>query len=245
MSTKIQGKWAGNANRFVFFDPHNNHESALPVGDVVFYDDFLGQAFDATHNWTVEDTGAATETLVADSASGYMALALTNANEKQEAGLHVNDFRNWVLNQGLVFESRCRLQTLPTGVAEMYIGLAGDYVEGIIATDGPAEHMFFVADGNGVIVIHADDTANNNDDVATGVTVLATEWHVYKIDCSDITDIRFYIDGERVGSATTIDMSTVAALVLQPYFMCHKETGAAAEVGTMWIDYVRIYQDRS
>ena len=195
MSTKIQGKYSGNGNRFIFYDPNNNHESVLPVADVVFYDEFLGQAFDVTHNWTVKDTsaiGSTTPALVADSASGYVALPLDAQNEKQESGIYPNDFRTWLLNQSPVFEARVRPQVLATLEAEMYIGLAGDYAEGIIATDGPAEHIFFVMDGGGVVTIYTDDKSNDNYGIATGVTLTAADWADFKNDCANPADKLFF-----------------------------------------------------
>ena len=245
MGTKIEGRFSGQGNRLIFRDPQNKNETVLPIADVVFMDDFLGQAVDATHNWTIVDVGNATPALLEDGASGILNLPLTNTDEKQDAGYYQNDKRNWVLNQGLVAEFRISPKVLPTGQAELYFGLCGDYVEGPIAEAdaGPLEHIFFCMDGSGAIKIFTDDTANDNNAVATGVTLVAEAWAVCRIDCSVITDVKFYINGVRVGTATTFDMSTVAALALQLHVMAHKETGTG--VGTLYVDYVRAWQNRS
>lgn len=238
----IKGSWANGILRFF---ESTTHESCLPVAPVVFNEDFLGQALDATINWTLKDTGAATETLVEDGASGICALTLTNADEKQEAGIYQNDKRAFVLNQGLVAEFRIRAAVLPTGQAELYFGLAGDYVEGPIAEAdaGPAEHIFFCLDGSGAIKIFTDDTATDNDAVATGVTLVNTDWAVCRIDCTTPTDIKFYINGNQVAASTTFTANAVPALALQLYAIAHKE--AATGVGTLYIDYVRAWQKRS
>jgi hypothetical protein len=245
MSTKIQGKYSGQGQRLVFFDSANSNETVLPVADVVFYDDFIGQAYDSTHNWTAKDTGAATEALVANAANGVFALTLTNANEKQEAGIYANDVRHWTLNQGVVFEARIKAAVLPTGQAELYFGLAGNYVEGPIseADAGPAEHIFFCLDGSGAVLLFTDDGTTDTDATATGVTLLNTDWAVCKIDCADPTDVKFYINGSRVGSATTHSVNATPTLQLQPFIIAHKETGTG--VGTLYVDYVRIYQNRA
>jgi hypothetical protein len=245
MATKIEGRYSGQGNRLVFNDPANSNETVLLIANVVFEDDFIGQVHNSVQNWTAKDTGAATEALVEDAAGGVMALTLTNANEKQEAGITVNDKRHWVLNQGLVFEARIKAAVLPTDQAELYFGLAGDYVEGPIAEAdaGPVEHIFFCLDGSGAVKIFTDDTATDNDAVATGVTVVNTDWKVYKIDCADPTDIKFYINGSRVASGTTFTANAVPALALQPFLMAHKE--AATGIGTLYIDYVRIWMNRS
>ena len=236
----IYNRSAG-AGRGAFYDKHSN-EHVQPWAPVTFYDDFIGQAYDVTHNWTEKETGSGTVALIADSPSGYVACALAVTGEKEEAIMYPNDFRNWVIGQGMIFEARVRLQVLPTLVAEAYIGMAGDYVEGIIATDGPAEHALFVADGSGAIVIDTDDTATDTNNTATGVTATAAQWKVYRIDFTDTADVRFYIDGAAVGTAVTHDMSNDDTLKLQPYIGIHKESGAG--LGTVWVDYVRMWQNR-
>jgi hypothetical protein len=245
MSTKIEGRYSGQGNRLVFRDPANSNETVLPIADVVFMDDFLGQAVNSTHNWTVVDVAGGTPALLEDGAGGIYNLPLTNTNEKQDSGIYQNDKRNWVLNQGVVAEFRVSPLVLPTDQAELYFGLCGDYVEGPIAEAdaGPLEHMFFCFDGSGAIKIFTDDTATDNDAVATGVTLLATEWAVCRIDCATITDVKFYINGSAVATGTTFNMSTAAALKLQPHVIAHKETGTG--VGTLYVDYVRIWQNRS
>ena len=248
MSTKIEGKYSGQGNRLIFNDPYNKHETVLPVANVVLTDDFLGKALETVVKWTTKDTsavGSTTPALVADGASGILTCMLDATNEKQESGLYGNDDRNLVLNQGLIAEFRIRPAVLPTGQAELYFGLAGNYVEGPIAEAdaGPAEHILFCFDGSGAIKIFTDDTANDNNAVATGVTLLASEWAVCRIDCADPANVLFFINGERVASSTTFNMSTVAALALQLFIMAHKETGTG--LGTLYVDYVRIWQNRS
>jgi len=238
----IKANWI---DEILFYFDNVSGERVLPVAPVVFCDDFNGQVINTVQNWTLKDTGGATEALVEDGASGICSLALTNTNEKQEAGIYVNNKRHWVLNQGLVFEARINPAVLPTLQSELYFGLAGDYVEGPIAEAdaGPAEHIFFCLDGSGEITIYTDDTTNDNNAIATGVILTATDWAVCRIDCTTITDVKFYIDGNAVATGTTFDISTVAALKLQPFFMAHKETSAG--IGTLYTDVVRVWQKRS
>jgi hypothetical protein len=105
-----------------------------------------------------------------------------------------------------VFEARVALQTLPTLLSEAVWGLAGD--KNAVA-DSVAESIWFKADGDGVIVVENDDTSNTNDDIATGTTLTAGTFAIFRIDCTTITDCLFYINGARVASGTTFDMSQV------------------------------------
>ena len=118
--------------------------------------------------------------------------------------------------------------------------LAGD--KNAVA-DSVAESIWFKVDGNGVVVVENDDTSNTNDDVSTGTTLTAGTYAIFRIDCTTITDCKFYINGEGVAIGTTFNMSNVAALKLQPYFHIAKASGAG--LGVLDVDYVRVWQNRS
>jgi hypothetical protein len=218
----------------------STQETVHVMAPLWWKDDFNNQALDSTINWTALDTGDATEALVEDAPNGVVALALAATSEAELAGLSWNDKRQLVLNQGLNIEYRYRYSVLPTGSVIVAIGLAGDHNA---TFDTVAESIVFRSDGNGVITVETDDTSNETTKVATGVTVLTTDWIVARIDCTVITDIKFYINGNRVAGSTTFDMSTVPTLALQPYMRISK--GVATTVGTVQIDSVKIWQNRT
>jgi hypothetical protein len=225
-----------------FYD-NSTHERVSPLAPVVFYDDFIVKGLQTTDVWTAIDVSSAGDTtplIAADVANGVARLPLDVTSEAQESGLTFGNQRPFVLNQGLQFECRVAIQTLPTLLSEAVWGLAGD--KNAVA-DSVAESIWFKADGSGAIVVENDDTANTNDDVATGVTLTAGQYAIFRIDCSDIASVKFYINGARVAEGTTFDMSTVATLKLQPYFHIAKASGAG--LGVLDVDYVRIWQNRS
>lgn len=234
MSTKSR-YIAGN---LTFFDSAS-FEHLMPFAPVTFYDDFLGNALD-TFKWGARDTAGGAEAVVADAPNGVIGLALDATSEIQLAGIDWADQRTLVLNQGLIFESRFRLSVLPTGAVIVVVGLEGDHNA---AVDTVAESIWFRADGNGQITVENDDTAHETTKVATGVTLTTADWIVARIDCTDIADIKFYINGSRVAGGTTFNMNTVPTLALQPVARVSK--GAATTVGTLQVDYVRAWQNRA
>ncbi len=225
--------------RLTYFD-NVSHEKILPLYPVFFEDDFLGNTLN-TVAWGARDTGAATEAVVADAANGVLGLALDATNEVQLAGVDWADQRTLVLNQGLQMEARFRLSVLPTGSVVACVGLCGDHNA---AVNTVAQSIWFRADGSGAITVESDDGTNETSLVSTGTTVTTADWLVVRIDCTTITDVRFYINGARVASGTTFNMSATAALALQPVVRIGKES-AATTVGTMQVDYVRVWQNRS
>jgi hypothetical protein len=236
MSTKAQ--YRGGV--LTYYDG-TTFETLHAIAPVWGKDDFEKQALDTTIGWTALDTGDATEALVEDAANGVLALTLAATSEAELAGVSWNDKRTLVLNQGLNIEYRFQFSVLPSASTSIVaIGLAGDHNATL---DSVAEEIVFRADGSGAITVETDDTANETSKVATGVTVLTTDWVVARIDCTTITDVKFYINGNRVAATTTFDMSTVAALALQPYARISK--ASSTSVGTVKIDYVKWWMNRS
>ena len=76
------------------------------------------------------------------------------------------------------------------------------------------------------VVVETDDGTDDNNDVATGKTLAATKFR-FRIDFErGLTDVRFYIDGDRVAAGTTFDMSNVSAgQGVQPIVQLQKASG--------------------
>lgn len=221
----------------------NTHETIIPYFPVSYYEDFLGDGGALPDEWTAVDVSSAGNTtplIAADVANGVFRFPLDSTSEAQESGMTWADQRPLVLNQGLIFEARVALQTLPTLASEAVWGLAGDKNA---AADSVAESIWFKADGDGVIVAEYDDTVHTADDVATGVTLTAGTFAIFRIDCTDIADCKMYINGARVSSGTTFNMSQVPTLKLQPYF--HNAKASGAGLGVLDVDYVRAWQQRA
>ena len=238
MSTK--SKYVGG--NLTFYES-TTFEWVQPLAPVTFYEDFLGTDIRDVDVWTVKDvssSGNTTPLIAADVANGVARLPLDSQSEAQESGLYFGDQRPFVLNQGLIFEARVALQTLPTLLSEAVFGLAGNYNA---VADSVAEGIWFKADGGGAIVAESDDASANNDDESTGITLTATTFAIFRIDCRDIEDIRFFINGASVATATTFDASNVETLALQPYVHIAKASGEG--LGVLDIDYVRVWQNRS
>jgi len=246
MSTK--SKWINGI--LTFFDG-GTFETVRPLAPFVFEDDFEGTVIRTTAagvaGWTVKDTsavGVALPAILVNQPGGVVRLLLDAQSEKQESGLYLGDALNFNIDKGPIFECRVNVAVLPTGQAEVYFGLANAYVEGPIAEAdaGPTVHAFFCLDGAGAVTVHTDDTSNDNDAVATGVTAVAGTYNIFRIDMTTPASVKFYIDGVGVATGTTFDMSTGTNVVLQPFLMAHKEAGTG--LGTADVDYVRVWSPR-
>jgi len=230
-----------------FYDS-GTQERTLPTAACVFYDDFVGFQLNQTESGS-KGTWSTVEVLLntaiaqsADAANGAVSIALDSDNNAEDGVLYWGDQRAVNLKAGAIFETRIDMAVIAGTGVSMVWGLAGDHN---LDKDTVTEAAWFKLDASAAVVCETDDTTNNNDDIASGVTMVAGTYNVFRIDCTVLSDVRFYIDGASVATGTTFDMSnlTDAEAVMQPYFSIDK--GATTEVGSLLIDYCRVWWNRT
>jgi hypothetical protein len=238
------------SNGILRYYESDTHETSGPVAPVALYDDFLNPSLvipaagseESGVLWSKKIVGAAPPTAagVANGTNGEVKLALTADSQKQNADLYAGDQLAFSVVQGLVFEARVKVSTLPTSAAEAVWGVASAWADG---PDGITYSAFFTADGSGEIFCEVDDNATDSS-ATSGVTVLNTQYKIYRIDFSDPTSIKFFIDGAQVAASTTFPWAASAAnSKVQPYLSVYKASGTG--VGDITIDYVRLFQKRA
>lgn len=217
---------------------------------VALYDDFLtpslvvpaAGSLESGVLWAKKIVGSAPPTVagVANDTNGTVACTLTSASEKQDAALYAGDQLCFSVLQGLVFEARVKLSVLPTGNGQASIGVTGAWADG---HDAITYSAFFTARASGELFCDTDDNATDKD-VTSGVTLTNADWAILRIDCVDPADIKFFINGNRVAASTTFGWAANAAnSKVQPFLAMYKASGTG--VGTLLIDYVRAWQNRS
>lgn len=211
-----------------------------PMKPAFWRHEFFGHTLD-TNFWFVRDTAGATEGLVNHANGEGLELALTNANEIQLAAVDQQDRDSSRMANLPIFEARVMFTVLPTAGTTAFVGFAENHAAD---PDAITESMWFRWDGSGDVTVETDDTnvAHETSKVATGVTVLANEWHIYRVCMRTAGRVCFYIDGVHVAAGTTFDISDAAG-GKQHYLRIGKEAPAAS-VGTMLVDYVQIAQER-
>lgn len=224
-----------------------------------FEDDFLGGGTITTVGldpWVITDTSSAGTPTYARLDHGETAgifrpgvaqLAFDSQLEAQNVCLSFGDKLAFDINTVRGFECGVRF-VAATGSAKdanttLAFGLTGDRHDTIDSI--AVASIFRLASGSAsnVMVVESDDTVNNNDDIATGFTLTDTVWGKFKIDYSNLADVKYYAGlstgaMRRIGSATTFDMSNYAA-GLQPFFQLQK--GSDTTTDAVQIDYVRIW----
>ena len=236
-----------NSGRQVFYD-RSTFEILKAMYPIEFYDDFIGAdivipasgAVESGCKWSKKIEGAAPPTVAktAGGVNGFVACSLTADSQKQDAALHMNDELMFSIAQGAIFETRLALTTLPTlnGIASF--GLWGAWADG-----GSAYRVGFEVPAGGLVACESDDNATDTS-ASSGITMIAGTYYIFRIDCTDQSNIKFFINGNRVaGSTTFINAASAANSKAQPHLGLYKASGAG--LGVISIDYVKIFQNRS
>ena len=227
---------------------YQTSETILPMAPIYFSDDFFGSdvvipAFGSPESgceWVKKGVGTGTVVKLGDADGGWAECYLANTSTTSEASACFNDERNFTVGHNLVIEFWLKFSVLPN--ASNVIGWAG--LQGDWAAQYTSPYRIGVyANGSGLLYVGCDDNVTDNF-VTSGITVVADQWVNVRIDCGTAAKLKFYLNGKRVAASTTFAYAATGTnLTLQPSFGVEKST-AAAGVGTLDVDVVRIWQGR-
>ena len=191
--------------------------------------------------WVKKIVGSAPPTVavVANAAGGVMACALTATSEKQDAAIYSDDALNFDMTKSAWIEFRVANNVLPTGNGQIVFGLQSAWIDG---PDNASFYAQFSQSASGLVNIRTKDGVNTRS-VSSGVTMVAGAYRVFRIDCTDPTNVRFFIDGQEVSSSQMTFAATGASAILQPYASVYKASGTG--VGTLYIDRIAVGMKRS
>lgn len=223
---------------------------------VVLDEDFVGPSHAASggipttatvgYPWiqkTVKTGGSPTVAAVSNYPGGNVRCALDATSEKQEATLYAADVLNWDVTKSLVWEARIANHVLPTGVVEMVFGLQTAWIDG---PDNASEYVRFQQSASGAINIQAKDGVIAAQTFAASAFsgMVVDAFHIFRIDCTSPTNIRFFIDGLEINTPGQVTFSgTGASAILQPYVSVYKASGVG--VGSIDIDMIQAGMNRS
>jgi hypothetical protein len=209
-----------------------------------FYDDFNGtvaafpDSADPGTPWLIDDTSSAGSPTYTRGTSEAV-LTLASTEEVENLCLHFGDALDFDID--LIQRIEMRVKTVATldSATSLAFGVASARNDAI---DSIAAHASFRLIGSNAVVVETDDAVTDNDDVSTGISLVAA----YKRFAIDFTggksNVKFYIDGARVAASTTFDMSGYSA-GLQPYVQLQKASDA--NVDSVTVDYVYVISKRA
>lgn len=200
--------------------------------------------------WAKADTSSAGSPTVA-SAGGFMDLTLASTSEVENLCLYFGDVLPYDIDDLVQFDVWLKITATLDAAISAAFGLASARNDDI---DTLAHAALFRVIGSNSVVVESDDGVNNNDDVATGLS-LSTTLKRFSINFKDgiqtvsgglstggKSNVLFYAENDQqllrpVGRGTRFNMENYSG-GLQPYFQLKKT--AAAAVATLSIKRVRV-----
>ena len=250
MSTITTTRRDADGNLITFVD-NNTQETLVRLQPIQIDEDFLGAGHAsipvfgspaAGYPWVqkvVKTGGSPSVAIVANGAGGIVALALDSTSEKQETTLYVNDQLNWDMTKSAVFEARVAFSTLPGASVEMVFGLQSAWING---PDNASYYARFQALASGAVNCQTKDGITTTSK-ASGVTLTAGAFHIFRIDATTPSNIVFTIDGVQVNANNALSfLATGASAVLQVYCSVYKASGAGT--GAMQVDMIQVAANR-
>lgn len=219
---------------------------------VVLDEDFVGPSHTAGiptaatvgYPWikkTVQTGGSPTVAAIANAGGGIIRAALDATSEKQEASLYAADVLNWDMTKSAIFEARVSNHVVPSAAAvEMVFGLHSVWIDG---PDNAAFYADFQQLASGALNMRTKDGVQTLSN-PTGIVMAVDTFHILRIDATDPTNVRFFVDGAEVSTPKQMSFAAVGAnAILQPYFSVYKASGVG--VGTFDLDMVQVGMNRS
>lgn len=218
------------------------------IQDFVLYeDDFIGASvtFPTSANigtpWVTAVTGAAPPTHVRNASNAV--LTLTSDNQAQILGMHHGGGLSFDIDDIHSVEMRVKIGAATfTSGSELVFGVGSARND---TTDSVAANAWFKmvgASSTNLVYCETDDGTRDVDDISSGVTLGTTYKRFYIDFTGGKSNVKFYIDGQRVAASQTFDMSAYSS-GLQPIIQLQKAANTNADVAT--IDYVCIRGKRS
>ena len=227
--------------------------SRSPGGDVQIFDDFIGDGALPLDGATLgsgslfvnhDNSAAGAPTLAYRAgANGVYRMELASDAEAERVATYLGD--NCVVSptKKPIFEARVAITTASPNAAEtLIIGLGSARNND---TNAIANHCLFKWTGanNNILVESDDDGTTDTDDKDTGQDWVSGTFYKFKIDMSDLSDVKFYIDDVDV-TPTTMNVSGMAAGdLLQPIIELQKASGNT--IPRVDIDYISVVWERS
>jgi hypothetical protein len=207
-----------------------------------FYDDFNGTvatlpaSADPATPWMIDDTSAAGAPTYTKGTS-VATLKLAATSEVENVCLHFNDSLDFDIDDIQRVEMRVALDAVLTTGTELCFGVGSARAD---TSDSVAANAWFKMVGATSITLvycETDDGTRDVDDISSGAT-LGTTYKRFVIDfAGGKSNVKFYIDGQRVAASQTFDMSGYSA-GLQPIFQIQK--AANTNVNGVLVDYIKV-----
>ena len=223
--------------------PNMSISSGNEVGGIDIFDDFIGDypanatALTASMWTKYESNGLGV--ISSDQTGGVLKFTFDNASEAATAELYMAN-SPVDIDAGPIFEARVAIYDIGAAALDINIGLASDGHN--TDFDSITNYVAFHLDGSALsILAQSADGSTTIAAVDTLVDAVDDTFLILKIDCTDSSDVKLFINGTRVLSGTTFDMSNYTG-ALTP--IIHVEKTSDTSTADVRVDWIRCRAQR-
>jgi len=213
-----------------------------------FYDDFNGTvatlpaSADPATPWLIDDTSSSgTPTYTKGTSVATLTLAATN--EIENVCLHFGDALDFDIDDIQRVDMRVKIGASAfTSGSILTFGVGSARADDADTIAASAFFKMVGANSTSLVYVESDDGTNEVAATSSGTT-LGTTFKRFTIDFSGgKSNVKFYIDGQRVAASQTFDMSGYSS-GLQPIIQLQKT--ANGNVDSVIVDYVKVTTRRA
>jgi hypothetical protein len=188
---------------------------------------------------------SATGDYVSNAAGGVYSLATAAVSEAQDAQLFFNNQKIIDPTKGPIFEARVRVNmpgATVTADERFVVGLCSDHTNSEDALDAVVSNVWFRGEGANLnLFAEWDDGTHDADDRDTAFDYVKNTFVLLKIDMTDLTKVKFFVNGVQSTQVGNLSALTSANL-LQPIFCYQRDAGT--EINQLQVDWYRVYSTR-
>jgi len=210
---------------------------------VVYEDDFIGAStFGAAAQgqaWVRTAATNGTAVGLTNTAGGAIRFSTGAIDETSRVDIAHGDILGFAAKDLDKFEARVKTVASVGANVSFGFGMQSARNNDLSTTETHAQFRCIL---NNNVVVETDDDVRDVSNVATGTT-LGIVYKKFVIDFSGgLSNVKFYVDGQRVAAGQVFDMSAAADKFLQPFFLLQK--AGSTQSNTADLDYIRVFSRR-
>lgn len=197
---------------------------------VVYMDDFLGVALDATNDWTVVKDSGATAGLVADTVNGVLELTSAATTDDDGASVQGNEVFKAQADKVVWFETK--LQCNDADQTDICVGLTVNFATNPEAMLAAADRIVFQVDDGNASILCKTESGGTETSTDSGIDLVDDTEVVLGFRVEGTGQVGFYVNRSLVATHTTNIPTTELALAAMSV------SGSATGTRSTKVDYI-------
>ena len=177
---------------------------------VVYMDDFLRVAIDATNDWTVVKDNNATALIAADTVNGVLALTSEATTDDDGASIQGNEIFKAASGKSIWFETK--LQNNKVAQSEICVGLTVNFATNPEAMLTAADRIVFQVNDGDASILCKTEASGTETSTDSGIDMVDDTYVTLGFRVSGTGRVDFYVNRNLVATHTTNIPTTELAM---------------------------------